>query len=230
MSDTSFTLTLSGNTSTLEAQYFPPTELLPNKSYTLGLVEFLTFNSIPNIDNGENSFHVDEEEIIIPVGSYKIEDINKYLQNLLIQKGIQIEIRPNNNTLRCEILCNRDINFKPKNSIGRLLGFKECTLAANQMHESDQPVSIIKINSLRIDCNITTGAFINNQRVHTIHEFFPIVPPGYKIVVVPTHVIYLPVVVKTIDYIQLRIIDQNGHLVNFRGKVITIRLYIKLSS
>ena len=45
--------------STLEAQYFPPIELSPNKNYALGLVELLTFNSIPNIDSNNNMFYVE---------------------------------------------------------------------------------------------------------------------------------------------------------------------------
>ena len=86
---------------------------------------------------------------------------------------------------------------------------------------------IIRVNSLRIECNVTTGAYINDRNVHTIHKFFPIVPPEYKVVEVPSHVIYLPVAVKTIDHIQLRIVDQDGNLVNFRGETITRRLHIK---
>ena len=88
-------------------------------------------------------------------------------------------------------------------------------------------MKILKVNSLRIECNITTGAYINNQSVHTIHQFFPAVPPGYKIIEVPKQVIYLPVSIKCIDYIQLRIVDQEGDLVNFRGETITVRLHIK---
>ena len=85
----------------------------------------------------------------------------------------------------------------------------------------------MRVNSLRIVCNVTTGAYINDRKVHTIHEFFPIVPPRYKILEVPSHVIYLPVAVKTIDQIQLRIVDQDGNLLNFRGETITLRLHIK---
>ena len=129
--------------------------------------------------------------------------------------------------LLSQILCNHNINFKPKDSISRLLGFTHRVLEANKVHESDSPVSIIKVNSLRVECSITTGAYINNQKVHTIHEFFPKVPPGYKIVEVPSHVIYLPVIVKTIDQIQLRIVDPDGNLVNFRVEVITVRIHIK---
>ena len=62
--DNSFTLTLSGNSSALETQYFPTIELSLNKNYVLGLLEFLTFNSIPNIDISENKFYVEKEEIV----------------------------------------------------------------------------------------------------------------------------------------------------------------------
>lgn len=225
--DDSFTLTISGTSSILEAQYFPPIELSPDKHYMLGLVELLTFNSIPNVDVGNNKIHVGEEIVVIPTGSYEIEDIEIHVRRILADKGIEISIKPNNNTLRSEIKCNRDINFQPDDSIGCLLGFTKRVLQANKSHKSDLPVAILKVNALRVECNITSGAFINERKVHTIHEFFPIVPPGYKIIEVPTHVIYLPIICKTIDNIQLRIVDQDGDLVNFRGEVITIRLHIK---
>ena len=52
--DESFTLTITGNSSVVEADYFPPIELRPNKNCTLGLVELLTFNAIPKVDDGKN--------------------------------------------------------------------------------------------------------------------------------------------------------------------------------
>lgn len=225
--DDSFTLTISGTSSILEAQYFPPIELSPNKNYTLGLVELLTFNSIPNIDVGNNKIYVGNEILTIPTGSYEIEDIQMYLQTELANKNITINIKPNNNTLRSEIECNHDINFVPNDSIGRLLGFTARRLESNKKHQSDVPVAILKVNALRVECNITAGAYMNERKVHTIHEFFPFAPPGYKIIEVPSHVIYLPITNRTIDNIQLRIVDQDGDLINFRGEVITIRLHIK---
>lgn len=225
----SITLTLSGTSSVLEAQYFPPIELLPNKNYTLGLVELLTFNSIPNIDVGNNKFYIDKHVIVIPTGSYEINDIENYLQEALrsLNQNTYLEIKPNNITLRSEILCTGEIDFTRTDSIGKLLGFTQRILYPETKHISDFPVSIIKINSLRVECNITCGAYINNKQVHTIHEFFPVSPPGYKIIEIPSQVIYLPVAVKYIDNLQLRIVDQDGDIVNFRGEVITIRLHIK---
>ena len=65
----SLTLTLFGTSSVLEAHYFPTIELSTEKNYALGLVEFLTFKSIPNIDKSHNKFYVGEKIINIPVGS-----------------------------------------------------------------------------------------------------------------------------------------------------------------
>ena len=61
----SFTLTLSETSSVLEAHYFPPIELSPFKNYALDLVDLLTFNSIPNVDEGKNKFYVAEEPLYL---------------------------------------------------------------------------------------------------------------------------------------------------------------------
>lgn len=229
--ENTLTLSLSGTSSVLEAYYFPPIELTPNKNYVLGLVELLTFNSIPNIDAGNNKFYVGEkgkeEKIVLPTGSYEIEDIESFLKEALTLKGISFSLKPNNNTLRSVIQCSSRINFQPEDSIGSILGFTRRELPKDKTHSSDLPVTILKVNALRVECNITAGAYINEHKVHTIHEFFPAVPPGYKIIEVPSHIIYLPVTVRSIDHLQIRIVDQDGNLVNFRGEVITVRLHIK---
>ena len=220
-------MTLSGTSTTLEANYFPPIELSPQRHYSLGLVELLTFNSIPNIEEGCNKFHVEGAEITIPTGSYELKELAAYLKRQL-GSNCQLSIVDNNVTLRCEILCSKAIDFTREGSVGRLFGFSPRILEAEEFHTSDLPVQILKVNSLRVECNITTGAYINGKPGHTIHEFFPVVPPGYKIVEVPTNVIYMPITVRAIRHLQLRIVDQNGRPVNFRGEVITVRLHIKV--
>lgn len=223
----SFTLTLSGTSSVLQAHYFPPIELLPSKSYSLGFIGLLTFNSIPNIDTGKNKFYVGDEVIIIPTGTYEIEDIANYLNEVLNQKEIYIELIPNEKTLCSELKCNKDVNFIPDDSIGTLLGFSPRVLVSKKLHSSDLPVAILHINSIRLECNITSGAYINERCEPTIHEFFPIVPRGYKVVEKPSNIIYLPITVQAIDHLQLMLVDQNGKLVNFRGEIITVRLHVK---
>ena len=216
----SFTLILSGTSSVLAARYFPPIELSPFKNYTLGLVELLTFNSIPNIDEEKNNVYVGEEVITILTGSYEIEDIENYLQKVLSARNISISLQPNNNTLCSEIKFNHPINFIPEDSIGRLLGSTPRILVANVTHTSDLPVTILKVNPLRVEYNITTGAYINRQRVHTIHEFFPAVPPGYKIVKVPSHVIYLPITVQAIEHSAICKFPRRNYHDTFTHKIV----------
>lgn len=228
MGDTCLTLTLTGESSVLESHYFPPIELIPGRKYVLGLIELLTFNSIPNVDTGCNKLQLEDRVIELPTGSYEITDINDYIQKDLSSSDISFSLSANNNTLKSVIKCNKIIDFTQKDSIAQLLGFSNEKFEANKSHVSSSPVRILKFNALRVECNITGGAYLNNKKVHTIYEFFPAIPPGFKIIEIPTKVIYQPITVQTIEYIQLRIVDEHGELVNFRGETITIRLHLKI--
>lgn len=284
----SITLTLTGDSSQLSAQYCPAIDLSDGE-YVCGLIDFQTFNSIPNIDEtnnlfyfgyanqntssvikpanialnsvelfedstesereGESSLRRQKQEnrkrrkravgydthkeipltfIKIPTGSYELEHLAKYLQKRLEQRGAKLALRANKNTLQCELFCNQPIDFTRPNTVGPLLGFSsDRILEAYKAHESKLPANILKVNVIRIECNIITGSYLNNQASHTIHEFSPRVPPGYKIIEVPQNVIYFPITVKNIQRIDLSIVDQLNQLINFRGETITIRLHIK---
>ena len=65
--DETFTLTITGNSSVSDAEYSPPIELSSNKNYVLGLVELLTFNSIPNVDIGKNKFYIGNQVLCLIV-------------------------------------------------------------------------------------------------------------------------------------------------------------------
>lgn len=223
----SFILTLSGNSSILEAEYFPPIELSASKQYVLGLVEFLTFNAIPNIDSEKNKFYIGNRKIVLPTGSYEIGDIDEFIQQELSETDVKLRLRANNNTLCAEIESNQEVDFTHQDSIGDLLGFTPRVLKPNLSHSSDSTVKILKLNVVRVESNITCGAFLNDLRVHTIYSFFPSVPPGFKIIEKPSTIIYLPLTVSSIQQLQLRIVDQDDRLVNFRDETITVRLHIK---
>lgn len=111
--------------------------------------------------------------------------------------------------------------------MGPVLGFGARQLAANDTHISDEPIKILKVNSILIDCNLVGGSFLNGKPVHIVHQFYPTVPFGYKIVELPTNILYFPITTKTISNISLRVIDQDGNLVNFQGETITVRLHLR---
>lgn len=225
--DDNFILTLSGTGSVLEATYFPPVELSTTKHYVLGLVEFLTFNSIPNIYEGKNKFYIGDDIFTLPTGSYEIGDIEEYLQKELEGSDVKLSLKANNNTLCAEVDSNKEIDFRSSDSIGQLLGFTPELLPPDETHTSDKAVEILSVNVVRVESNVTSGAYLNDQKVHTIYSFFPSVPPGFKIIERPTTIIYLPVTVTSIDNLQLRIVDQDNNPVNFRGETITVRLHLK---
>lgn len=232
----STTLTLVGTGSVLSSSYFPAIELEPDASYGLGLIGFYSYNSIPNIVEGNNKFYYGgDKQITIPRGAYEITEINNYLQKKLTDPSAEEEERnqtfilvANNNTLKSELCSVFEIDFIPEDSIGSVLGFSRRKLQPNQVHISDLTVNIIKAVNIKIQCNITGGAYCNNQQTHTIFEFDVNVEPGYRLTKEPSNVIYLPVLPKDrIENITLRIEDQDGELVDFQDEKVVIRLELK---
>lgn len=230
-----YTVSVTGNSTHLHSVLFPPIRLDVNKEWEVALLDFTTFNSIPNIIAGENNvFYYGSEEntstnekIVFETGSYELEDINRRLKNELGEDTISLVA--NNNLLRSELTCKFYVDFSKKDSIGSLLGFsrEQATLKPNEKHLGADTVNIIKVNVLNITCNIVHGAYNNGSDGHILHSFYPNVGPGYKILERPHNLVYLPINVTLISDIVLDVLDQNGEPVDFRGEVITLRLHIK---
>ena len=101
--------------------------------------------------------------IVSPTASYEIGGIERYLQEALAPKGICLNLKSNNNTLRSVIKCSQDIDFRPQDSIARLLGLTFRELPSNTSHNLELPVAILKVNALREECNITSGAYVHKR-------------------------------------------------------------------
>lgn len=246
----SYTFTLSGNQSVLTTNFYPPINLKENEEYALALVNLETYNSPPNVNASNNKLRYKTKDgyrvIEIPEGSYEVASIAAYIKKAIndpivtnripkngpndddaIDPDSFITIKTNNNTLKCEVSSSFMIDFTAKDSIGPLLGFKPRKLQPKEVHFSDHILDINKVNMIGVECNIASGSYRENKSVHIIHEFFPNVPPGFKIIENPTNPIYLPINTKQIDELTVKIVDQIGNLLNLRGERVTVRLHLK---
>src|SRR5580765_8258917 len=80
----SLTLRLSGKSSVLAVSDFPAIDL-NDGDYELGLTDFETYNTIPNVNSSNNKFYFDtnNREITIPEGSYELHAINENLKRAI---------------------------------------------------------------------------------------------------------------------------------------------------
>nr|CAH7716804.1 unnamed protein product [Callosobruchus chinensis] len=87
-----YTFTLSGREFVLSAKIYPPIILDIEKINALGLIDFVTFNTIPNVDETNNKFYIDSmDAIILPVGSYEIDDIQRVIMNKIQEKQKELK-------------------------------------------------------------------------------------------------------------------------------------------
>ena len=236
----SYTVSLTGNSSTLRSILFPALRLQKERLWEAALLDITTYNSIPNVtEEVNNKIHYyktkdkkkgtysNMEVFHLPTGAYEINDINEAFQNHLGKDNITIT--GNNNTLKAEIKSKYYIDFGQDNSIGTLLGFPKTTeiLEPDKTHTGDNTVTIMKVNSIDVTCNIIQGSYRDGENRHILHTFYPTVAPGFKIVEKPQNLVYLPLNTTFISDIVVNILDQHGNLIDFRGEAITIRIHIK---
>jgi hypothetical protein len=224
-----YTITLNGNSSELSCNIFPSLEV--DKTAQLCLLSLQTNNSIPNIEPGCNtigfrSFFGANENITIPTGSYELNELETVINQLIPDYETTFQLKASSKTLKCTMTCNKDIDFTVKDSISQLLGFENRVYTAGE-HESSKIVNIMKVNCIKIECNLISGSFNDGMPSQTIHEFFPSVPPGYKILEVPRHLVFYSLNSTSISKVDIVLKDQNDNLINLREQPITIRLQIK---
>lgn len=238
----SYTFTLTGHSSVLKADFYPSIELNTRSKYGLALIGFYTYNSIFNITEENNSFAAIRNDpyarmlLKIPPGAYEIDEIGEAMLRVIKATSKRndadlFSLTANNNTLKCEMKSKFHIDFNVDNSIGKMLGFQTASvLTSGEVHQSIEGVDIMKVRIIRIDCNIISGAYLNSSECHTLFEFDIDVEPGYKITKEPQNNIYMPIMPEGrqfIDNITLRILDDDGDLINFQGEKIIVKLELK---
>lgn len=165
--------------------------------------------------------------ISVPTGAYELKRVFLYLTERANAIGISLQLSFDESTLTCKVKSTVPLLFSYQDSIHQLLGFSNTTIEPHIERVSDSVISISRLNTIVVECDIVEGSYTNGRRGHSVHEFAPSAFPGYKIIEVPANVIYLPINRRIISSIQIRVVDQDGKLIDFRGEQITCRIHIK---
>lgn len=217
--------------------------------YEVGLVSASIWNSWYNIseklNNNTITYYKDyglstqvKYTVIIPDGSYQLEEINSFLYTTLINNGlydpssesqtIPIQILANYSTLKVAVIITPGyaLDFGEKD-LYKLLGVDPITYT-NDFDGVNQVDITNGVNSLQIHCNIVTNSYDNSIKSDILYSFVPNVGSGSLIDITPVHRLYVPVVAtNNITRIGFRLTDQQGKEIELNGQDVTYFLDIK---
>ena len=236
-------LLLSSDKPKFTVNFEKPLVLDNDRDYAIGLVNLDTVYSFPNIEydknnkigytiNNSNNLYV----VGVDTGVYDIDSLNSAIFQKMKEFGhydsvnnkSYIKFHHNKNTgivemsikNGCIVYFNIDCTFR------ELLGF-ESKIYSKALNKSTERVNINSVNTILIHVDVTEKSFVNSTLKPVIHSFSPNVPPGFKIVESPKNIIYVKINQNHISHINVKITDQDGNLLNFRGEKISMRLHIK---
>jgi len=228
-------LTFIDTKSDMNINFPVPIELNSNRNYQAGLLWFSAYNTIFNVDENNNqlNYSVDNQKYIASLdkGAYEINQMNIEFQRLMgLKDHAVISIGIDRSTSKSTITVPKgiEIDFSNSKTIGNILGFKKKVIKAGY-HKSDNIVQITNISTINIECSIIQNSYINGKQTNIIYSFPSYtVPVGGKIIERISYPIYLPIIqTSTISNIQIRIVDEDGNLINFNGEEISMALELR---
>ena len=92
-----------------------------------------------------------------------------------------INISANTNTRKSDLTLEDgyQVDFNHQNSIAKVLGFISAKYTRG-LHESENVVNILSINSLLVNIDIISGSYVNGSTRNTIYSLFPVFLPDIK--------------------------------------------------
>ena len=207
------------------------------------------FRYSPNSGTSNYTIYVEE-------GAYELSELNTYIQDEMkkqlgsLYRTDGVIISANLSTSRSTLKFGKPnstthyyVDFNVNNSLAHFLGFTkgEYTYVEKKedpdypdkvtsyidYYESETTSIIDDVTIIRITNDIIGSSYSDGKSINDIYSFHPDVPPSYKISEKPFHLIYLPIVVNRISRMETNIINQNGHLIDFRGEDIILRFHVR---
>ena len=96
-------------------------------------------------------------------------------------------------------------------------------------HESEHIVNILSGNSTLVHCDVIESSRLNGNEAPVIYTFFPDAALGDKIISIPRHLIYIPLMLNVISCMTCWVTDQNGKELDLQGEELTLTFHLKAS-
>lgn len=191
----------------------------PNDGFHLALLSFYSTNLIPNVTDKNNKLYLGDAEHSIPTGQYDINSLKSYFFDTF-----KINLKEDEINNRITIEENKTIDLKKENNICKLLGYSDSTLRC--------PPKFIPIDTINIHCNLANGQIVSGETFH--HQETDIISTfkmnsyfRQPIIYESLRPVYFPVQHNQINFIEIKITDENNDLIDFDGAKITVILEIK---
>ena len=228
---------IDNNSSILETTLNPPIKLDPTKHYKVGLRFFTMYNFITNINNTNNVFRYSHDNgttwnsITLLEGAYEfsqiVAELNRQMKisnhwDLVNDKNfIEIVAKGEINKIVIDISSpNYQLDRNVNNTITEFFGFnKNATVLSQGYNIAENNAQISNVSTIDLECNLITGGIVGGNQKQIIYDMPSFsVPIGYKIIEQPAKINYFPLNTTTLKNIRIRIIDENGNLLNIPGE------------
>lgn len=212
--------------------------------YKIGLNKFQCYYAFPNVtENVNNKLAIRPGAgkafvtIALPTGSYEISSIFSTILTQLKNKKIDIKDKDGGSDFfaltaatsqfKVQITLKEGwaVNFDVDHSIALLLGFDKTTLLDKpETTTAPHTVQIQVFNSLFFLTDVTYPSIFNGKYIPYIFHYSKHTAPGFNIVVSPADISYKSLTTNILQHIDLWVIDEHGHDVNFNSENLTVEL------
>ena len=176
-------------------------------------------------------------QIKVPPDAYEIESLNNEKKRIIIDEGHFTEtnypftIKSEFSTLDSVVEVSRQgplISFLPDGSIRNPLGFNSTTIDEDY-NPSPNPVDVLSIDNIFLECHIAPGMNFKGKRSRKIHNFTLDIDPGSMYIEEIRGGVqwYMMCTKYCVSSNSFKLKNENGNVVSFNARSITFGLSIQ---
>ena len=174
-------------------------------------------------DNGSNY-----TTLTIPDGNYSINNLNAFIQ-ASISNSITIAGDSARMKVYITLAASHKIDFTQTDTFRDLLGFGSVVVSTGTTYAASKPNITNSNDFFYITTDIISSSYsrIGGQAANVLYPFTFSVNAGSAESIVPAEHVHLKLGVTNVDSINIRIVNQDGQVVDFNGENVIVNIKIK---